>query len=704
MRVEVAVFKGPEQILSYYSKNFIPEGTRVAVPLRSRIALGIVVETKEGERGDLKEIKEILDEIPTVPSSILKLTKWAASYYLEPWALFLKTALPPSLRSICPLREPKEKWVFVKERQPQKLTPRQKELLQAIKEKAPIRELVKQGFSKNLIDRLVKKGILQIEEKTPTQSYPDTFISDSFLTLTPAQREVFERVKDAIGSFKPFLLFGITGSGKTEVYLHWAKRCLEIKKSVLVLIPEISLTPQYIKRFSSRFGQKVAVIHSALSYTERFHEWLKVKKSNGCILLGTRSAVFAPLENLGLIIVDEEHDVSFKQETSPKYNARDLAVVRAKIQKCPVVLASATPSLESYYNAIRGKYTLLELKERVKGALPKTKIVDMRGKKEKGIFSELLLHEMKKSFSQKRQVLILLNRRGYAPYLICKNCGRALKCPNCDITLTLHKSPWIVKCHYCGYIQEPQDYCICGSELDTSGIGIQQIQEEISCIFPEVRIERMDRDRIKKKLAHWEILGRLEHQEVEVLLGTQMVAKGHDYPGIYLVGVPLADYGLHIPDFRSAERVFQLITQVIGRAGRLTDGRAIIQTYMPDHYAIKYAACQDYLSFAKEELKRRKKINYPPFAHLARIIITGEKPDKVKEVAFEISSCLSNNDQSITLLGPSSAPIFKLKNRYRWHILVKAKKKKELLLYLSKLPRKKRSTSVSIDIDPYNML
>lgn len=706
MKVDVALFNGPEQPLSYCWPSIIPSGTRVRVPLGSRVALGIVVSGEEEGKRDLKEVLEIVDETPLLSPMLLQLTKWAAAYYLEPWAFFLKASLPPDLRKGRATTEIAERWVLLREtlgRASDKLTKRQKELVNILKSGGlPLREVVNRGFSRGVIKRLMERDVLKLEERSGERIPFELASSQSFLTLTADQERAFEKVKASLGDFAAFLLFGITGSGKTELYLHWGRECLNKGMGLLMLIPEISLTPQYIKRFTSRFGSSVAVLHSGLTGRERTEEWLRVKRGAAPILLGTRSAIFAPLKNLGLIIVDEEHDISFKQENAPRYNARDLAVVRANMEGCPVILASATPSLESYYNALKKKYTLIELKERVRGSLPKVKVVNMT--QEIGIFSASFLRTLKETLARGRQALILLNRRGYSLFLICKGCGETLRCPNCDITLTLHRAPRTLRCHYCGYSQRPPDYCpSCSAEMEAVGIGIQQVEEDLVKLLPSVRIERMDRDRIRAKAGHWQILQKLEEGEIKVLLGTQMVAKGHHYPGIHLVCVILADQGLHIPDFRSAERTFQLITQVMGRAGRVAEGKAIIQTYMPQHYAIKFAAKQDYVAFAQEELRRREKMDYPPFAYMARVLLTGVKREKVEERTKELFSVLFKK-RGLTLLGPSPAPLTRLKNRYRWHILVKGKRRKDLLLLLSQLPRKIGSVRVQVDIDPYQLL
>ncbi len=682
-------------------------GCRVRAPLGSRREVGVVVALGGEAPEGVKDLEDVLDNEPVFSRSLLDLTRWASRYYLEPWGLYLKAALPPSLRQGKAPSFPKERWVVWQGRGREKPTPRQKELLDKLKPlgRVPLKIVISDwGFGRDVVGRLAAKGWVALEEVEEEMPLSFTLAPRKDpLSLTPEQKGAYDRVVRSLGTFAPFLLHGVTGSGKTELYFQWGELCLQQGKGLLVLIPEISLTPQYIKRFTARFGREVAVLHSGLTARERLQEWLRIRDGRARVVLGTRSALFAPLEPLGLIVVDEEHDTSFKQEESPRYNARDLAVVRARLEGCPVVLASATPSLESYRNAMGGRYGLLELPRRIGGTLPRVEVVDMTG--EKALFSRVFVEGLRETLEAGGQALILLNRRGYAPFLLCSSCGQALKCPNCDITLTYHREPLLLRCHYCGHTRLPVDRCPeCRGEMRPLGVGIQRVAQEIQALFPGVRIGRMDRDALKGRRAHWEVLGALERGEIQILLGTQMVAKGHHYPRISFVGVVLADVGLHIPDFRAAERTFQLLTQVVGRAGRGGQGQAVIQTYMPSHPAVVYAARQDFLGFVREELERRKALGYPPFSHMARVLFTGTRREKVEEAASGVAEKLRGRAGRLEILGPAPAPLARLKNRYRWHILVRGKGRRDILALLGTLPQRVGSVKIQIDMDPYGVM
>ncbi len=681
-------------------------GSRVLAPLGKRREVGVVVALGGEAPGEVKDLEEVLDHGPTLSRTILELTQWAARYYLEPWGLYLRGALPPHLRHKGLPRLPREKWVVFRHGEGD-LTPRQRELLERLERvgRASLKVVLKEwGFGRDLVRRLESRGWVVLEEREVEGLSPFPLAPrEEAHTLTSAQKRVYDEVWGSFGTFSPFLLHGVTGSGKTELYLQWGKRCLEKGKGLLVLIPEISLTPQYIARFTARFGKEVAVLHSGLTDRERLVEWLRIKRGESRVVLGTRSALFAPMGEVGLIVVDEEHDTSFKQEESPRYNARDLAVVRAKLEGCPVVLASATPSLESYHNALKGRYVLLELPRRIGGTLPQVKVVDMAG--EKGLFSRAFVEGLKRALGAGGQGLVLLNRRGYAPFLLCAACGKVLKCPNCDITLTYHRDPPMLRCHYCGHSESPVDHCPgCGREMRPLGVGIQRVAEELETLFPHAQVGRMDKDALKGRKAHWEVLGALEKGEIQILLGTQMVAKGHHYPRISFVGVVLADVGLHLPDFRAAERTFQLLTQVVGRAGREGKGMAVIQTYMPSHPSMVYAARQDYRGFAKEELERRRTLGYPPFSHMARVLFTGTSREKVEGVARQVAGDLVGGARGLEILGPAPAPLVRLKNRFRWHIIVRSRSRKNILAVLSNLPRRMGSVKVQVDMDPYGVM
>jgi primosomal protein N' (replication factor Y) len=543
--------------------------------------------------------------------------------------------------------------------------------------------------------------------------------------LSSAQIDAHEKITAAIhaSTFRVFLLHGVTGSGKTEVYLHAARTAIDNQKNVLFLVPEIALTHQLIERVQQRFGQRVAVLHSAQAAGERWAEWRRIARGEVQIVIGVRSAVFAPLDRLGLIVVDEEHDPAYKQEEGTRYNARDLAIVRGQIASCPVVLGSATPSLESYLHCQTRRYSLLELPERVEARLlPSVEIVDLRQRQydenDMGrIFSPPLREALVENYQARRQSVLFLNRRGYASYLQCRSCGEALSCSQCSVTLTFHLGGRVLRCHYCGFARPAPDVCPhCREpELEGSGMGTEQVEEAVRHLLPQARIARLDRDSARKKGFLGRVLESWRAHETDVLIGTQMVTKGHDVPGVTLVGVLLADVALHLPDFRATERTFQLLTQVAGRAGRGEEpGRVIIQTYSPQHYSIRCAAQHDFSRFAALELRYRKKLGYPPFARMVNVRFEGKDGGRVRESAERFAQLASarvpRNRKSVSILGPAPAPIERIKGRERWQVLLKGEDR--LLLHdivgqvQEEFLDRERSPHVRIvvDVDPYNML
>ena len=521
------------------------------------------------------------------------------------------------------------------------------------------------------------------------------------------------------GEHRVFLLRGVTGSGKTEVYLQAISRVLKLGKQAVVLVPEISLTPQTVKRFKDRFGDRVAILHSRLSVGERFDEWRRIRGGEADIVVGARSAVFAPMTNLGLIVVDEEHDESYKQEEMPCYHARDVAIWRAEAHSAPVILGSATPALESTYLAAEGKYQLLVLPQRVmKRRLPSVNIVDMREELKKGnrtILSESLRTAIEKRVRLGQQMMILLNRRGYATSVLCRGCGYVMQCDNCRVSLTYHELGNSVRCHYCGLVKPLPAQCPqCRSRyLHRFGVGTQRVEAVLRQEFPRSRLLRMDYDTTRRKGAHADILNRFRRGQADILLGTQMIAKGHDFPGVTLVGIITADTALNIPDFRAGERTFQLLTQVGGRAGRGDQkGEVIIQTYTPEHYSIQAAAGQDYISFYKEELEFRRELSYPPFNFLVRLLVAGADEDEVigkaQEVAGELKSrmnILEKTDQPV-LLGPTPAPLSLVRNKFRWHVLLRGREELVRSIldgWVETLP-KSTELSVHVDVAPLSLL
>jgi primosomal protein N' (replication factor Y) (superfamily II helicase) len=564
---------------------------------------------------------------------------------------------------------------------------------------------------------LVKRGLVEIAEEPAgfdvSRSKPRS--SPFPFDFNLPQQSALNRVREAVGArnFSGMLLHGVTGSGKTAVYLAVMRAVLEAGRSAILLVPEIGLTPAVAADLHHIFGDEVAILHSALSDKERAQQWHRIRNGDARMVVGTRSAVFAPVSDLALIIVDEEHDSSYKQEETPRYHARDVAVVRAKMANAVVLLGSATPSLESYFNARKNKYALVELPDRVEQRpLPEVEIIDMRAEfQETGheqVVSRKLAAEIQERFDRNEQVLILLNRRGYSPVVLCRTCGKTLECRNCAIALTHHKREHRMICHYCGYIAPVPKACVhCGSEyVYFLGTGSEKLEELLHGMFPQARIARLDRDTVRGHEDFERILNALSEGELDLLVGTQMIAKGHDIHGVTLVGVIGADSALGLPDFRAAERTFQLLTQVAGRAGRgKSPGKVILQTYFQDHYAVQYAAQHDFTGFYEKELRFRSWMHYPPYAALANVLIRSGKLDEALQWSGTLGKWFEQNrHDGVRVLGPATAPIMRLKSDYRYHFVLKSPSREKLnttlramLAYatLHKIPR----TQVIVDVD-----
>ncbi len=562
----------------------------------------------------------------------------------------------------------------------------------------PLAELRRRDLSSSTIQTLVRRGLVRIEERAELFRLGGLAPTAAPFRLNAAQTDALATLTAALGAFHPFLLHGITGSGKTAVYLAAMQKALDRGLSSILLVPEIGLTPQTAGLLDAAFGQKVALLHSALTPEERSEQWRRIRRGDASIIVGTRSAIFAPAPNLGLILVDEEHDQSYKQEETPRYNARDVAVMRAKLAAAVVVMGSATPSLESWHNADRGKYTRIDMRDRVMNRpLPEVELIDMRrefqqtGRDE--IFSRALIEQTKAALERGEQALILLNRRGYSFAVMCRACGEKLDCQNCAIALTHHKAAsedlsevrvgQRLECHYCGYKRTVPARCPkCDSEhLFYLGAGSQQGEERLLEIFPGARIGRMDRDTVRGRGDLERLLARLHSGEINLLVGTQMIAKGHDIHNVTLVGVVGCDHALSMPDFRAAERVFQLMTQVSGRAGRgELPGRVVVQTYYPDHYAILAATAHDYKAFAERELKYRRWMHYPPFGVLANVLVHSQKMEEAAGWAAALGKYLVQNQNPgvVRVLGPCTAPIARIKNVYRFHMILKSASRKAL--------------------------
>jgi len=606
----------------------------------------------------------------------------------------------------------------------QPLSRKQKEILEWLEKrgKIPYSELRKKFRSPSLsLQALQAMGLITLSQREVSRdlSVRSDLKPYSRPELNRDQEIVLAEILKAIHGkrFSPFLIHGVTASGKTEIYLRAIEEVLALGRQAIVLVPEISLTPQLLSRFQDRFGKNLALLHSGLGKGERFDQWRKIRKGDVSIAIGARSALFAPFQRLGIIIVDEEHEPSYKQEEKLKYHARDLAVVRAKQAEATLLLGSATPSLESYYNAEKGRFRLLHLPERIEGKrLPHVDVLDIR--KEPGLFSEKVKQALQKNIEEKKQSLLFLNRRGFATFILCPDCGFTFKCPNCSVTLTYHLGDRSLQCHYCDYrIQAPADCPDCqGHQLRRMGIGTERLEEEIRTLFPGAQVERMDRDTTTRKHSHHHILKRFESGHIDILVGTQMIVKGHDFPGVTFVGVISADTSLHFPDFRSSERTFQLLTQVAGRAGRgESTGQVIIQTVNPDHYSILRAKEHDFLGFYREEIQFRKALDYPPFSRLMNFRLSGNSEKRTKKAAEEMGKIgqallKKNYGKGVEILGPSTAPFSKVRGKFRWQMLVKGKNSRLLHHFGRELAArleeqtKGKGVSLDIDVDPVFIL
>ncbi|WHF28525.1 primosomal protein N' [Bacillus altitudinis] len=578
------------------------------------------------------------------------------------------------------------------------------------------------GASSQTIKALIQEGLLtESYEEIYRDPYRDRkFTPSTPLDLTTEQAEAAKPIHQAVSDEKheTFLLHGVTGSGKTEIYLQTIDHVLQKGKEAIVLVPEISLTPQMVQRFKERFGSNVAVLHSGLSTGEKYDEWRKIHRKEVKLVVGARSAVFAPFENLGMIIIDEEHESSYKQEEMPRYHAKDVAIERAGRHQCPVVLGSATPSLESYARAKKGVYTLLTLKRRVnQQQLPHVSLIDMREELRNGnrsMFSEELMLRLKEVLERKEQAVLFLNKRGYSSFVMCRDCGYVEQCPHCEISLTYHRFQKRLKCHYCGHeAPVPAECPECHSEhIRYFGTGTQRVEEELTKVLPEARVIRMDVDTTSRKGAHEKLLTSFANKEADILLGTQMIAKGLDFPDVTLVGVLSADTSLHIPDFRSSEKTFQLLTQVSGRAGRHEKaGSVIIQSYTPSHYSIELTKQHDYEAFYEQEMLHRRHQSYPPFYFLAMVTVSHEEVTKAAHVTDKIVQFLKMNCAPNTrILGPAASPIAKIKDRYRYQCVIKYKRENELASLLRKIQdhyqkeMEQKQLMISIDMNPYMMM
>ena len=693
----------------------IKVGIRVTVPFGKMTLEGFVLDIKDSldTNIELKEIINIVDYDIVLNDELLSLGRLMKEKTISTLISCYQCMLPKALKAKNGSSVNIKYDIFYRlnDSIDIKLNDKQKEIINKFKNNDLIlrKELI--DISLSSVNTLVKKGIL-IEEKKEHYRVLYNIIKHEKKELTDDQKSVVNGVVNDNRSV--YLIHGVTGSGKTEVYMEIIDHYLGLGKSSIVLVPEISLTPQMVNRFRERFGDKIAALHSALSDGERYDEWRRIVRGEATIVIGARSAIFAPLTNIGVIIIDEEHSDSYKQsDPNPRYNAKDIAIIRGKNHNCPVVFGSATPSLETMARARKDVYKLLSLPNRVNGKkLPDVEIVDMNQemKKSRGHFSLKLISEMKKSLENNEQVILLLNRRGYSNFITCKNCGFTFKCPNCDITLTYHKSSNTLRCHYCGYGEKVYNNCPeCGEEsLNRLGVGTQKIEEEIHDIFPDSRVLRMDYDTTSRKGAHEMMIESFKNHEYDILLGTQMVAKGLDFSLVTLVGVINADTSLNIPDFRSSENTFSLLSQVAGRSGRSEkNGSVVIQTFNPDHYAISLVKMHDYLGFYHKEMFIRKQLKYPPYYYICNIRISGKDSSYIFCESLKIKNSLQRNLLNTIILGPNGSSLFRINNIFRYNIILKYKSDKELYIILRKIfDHYKNNNKIKIDIDfnPSQML
>ncbi|MHC1768420.1 MAG: primosomal protein N' [Verrucomicrobiia bacterium] len=717
-------------------------GSRVKVPFNQRQVLGSVTAlVEESPHSNLRPVLKVLGTQPLLTPRILSLARWMAGYYCCPAEVAIKSVLPDAVR------QEQEGWrqrlvaraLPVSGELP-KLTERQANVWRMILEsqEIPLQELLKAAATTaSTVRRLEERGLITIgpaiSERDPYST--ETIIPTQPLELNPEQASALQRIvasmdatQQAPGKTGPatnFLLHGVTGSGKTEIYLQAIAHALRQGQGAIVLVPEISLTPQTVERFKARFSSGplqtlVAVLHSHLSTGERHDEWHKIRQGRARIVIGARSAVFAPVDPLGLIIVDEEHEHSYKQEEAPRYHARDVAIMRAQLENAVVVLGSATPSLESYYNAQQGKYTLLELPTRVDDQkLPLVRVVDMRSevRANKGIpiLSRILKEAITSRLEKKEQVMLFLNRRGFAASLQCPQCGYVAGCPNCSIALTYHRPIEKLCCHICGHTDDVPKVCpepACRNPaIRYAGLGTQRVEETLLKVFPNAQVQRMDSDSLKRKGDMRRILSQFRAGKIDILLGTQMIAKGLHFPNVTLVGIIYADLSLHMPDFRAAERTFQLLTQVSGRAGRGdVEGEVIVQAFTPFHPAIQFARRHDFTGFYEQELGFRKQLKYPPLTRAAMLTLRSRNEDKARISADYLKIELEKHLGGITDLivaGPAPSPLLKAETFYRYQLMLRTRQMSKLSLALAKVLgeiKLAEDVVLIVDIDAVNLM
>jgi primosomal protein N' (replication factor Y) len=712
-------------------------GARVRVPVRTRSVLGTVLEvTESSEVSRVRAILSVASGEPVLNPALLQLARWMAEYYCCSLEAAIRSVLPQVIRKsemthqqrqvvrLCRLPSVEE-WAALEKRAP--LQAAALRALEAAGAPLAVTELSKQADAGHAVVRaLERKGWLEIEwervERDPTRH--DSFVAAPQWDLNPEQAQVFERVcraldlrEEGADAPKPLLLHGVTGSGKTEIYLQAIQRVLEQGRTAIMMVPEISLTPQTVERFKSRFAStqhEVAVLHSHLSEGERHDEWHRIRSGRARIVIGARSAVFAPLESLGLIVVDEEHEPSYKQEEAPRYQGRDIAVLRGRLEKCAVLLGSATPSLESFHNVSLGKYELLRMVSRVDDKkLPYIRIIDMRMESAKSnpVLSSRLMTAMEERLKRREQTILFLNRRGFSTSLLCEKCGYTCECPNCSIALTFHRAADRIVCHVCGHLALAPKKCPeCRDPgIRHRGTGTERVEDVVQRLFGKAVVRRLDADVMQRKEAFRETLSAFKAGKIDILVGTQMIAKGLHFPNVTLVGIINADLGLHMPDFRAGERTFQLLTQVAGRAGRGdVEGEVFIQSYTPFSPAIQFSRHHDFEGFWEQEIEFRRQWEYPPFTHLILIQVRSVHQARAEFSAQTLAKRLGEALPSGVIMGePAPAPLEKSHGQFRFHLMLRSKAIQRLSRYVRQVLEKltfPEEVIVTVDVDAYQLL
>lgn len=701
----------------------VRKGDRVLVPFGNKTIEGFCIDLKDSPdtSRELKEIKDRLDPYSAITEEQLELAKFMRARYYIRHVDCLRLFIPSKLRG-GRVRELKRQYVCLAQDRPyeqlleEAATPARRAVVERLKEGGEFLSRLTSEVSASCVNTLIKHGILIKTDREIMRSPLGYETQKSALpSLRPAQQAALETILSM--QRRVALLYGVTGSGKTEVYMRCIAKALQEGKTAIMLVPEISLTPQTLKIFRSRFGDIVAMLHSGLSDGERFDEWRRIITGDAKVVVGARSAIFAPLKNVGVIIIDEEHDSSYVSESNPRYITADIAKWRAEYNGGKVILGSATPSIESFLLAKRGQYELVRMDERISGNMPDMHIVDMKQEiisGNNGIFSAELTASLKETIARGEQAMIFLNRRGHSSFVMCKKCGYTAKCTDCDITLTYHSADNKLKCHYCGKRYKMLDCCPeCGSrEIRYGKIGTQRVVEELKKIFPDINILRMDNETTATKTAYLDILGAFASGEAQILVGTQMIAKGHDFPNVTLVGILDADMSLYFSDYRSAERTFQLVTQVAGRAGRAAKlGKVILQTYSPNHYVFRFAARYDYDGFFDKENNTRLVSDFPPYTTIMRIMMSGADEDKVIECAkaiyLKIKPLKDKYDYDIVYMQAMKSPVGKIENKFRYQILLRFKRVRERNIiadaYKAMEEGKTKGVSVFAEINPQNL-